>query len=352
MPELPIDHDTLFKELITTLFFEFLEFFAPQIAAAIDRNSAEFLDKEMLSDLVLGDENEVDILVKVKIAGQESFVLIHIENQSSSRSNFRARMFDYFTRIRAKFSLPVYPIALFSFDKPLREEPNTYTETTFGLQVLRFEFRSIQLNRLKWRDYAGSNNPMATALMVKMQVAPEDHYKIRMESIRLFATLKLDARKQQTIDRFMRNYLRLTAEDMILLRREIEKTMPEAKQRKYLEVMNEWEELGKMIGLEQGIALGTEQGIALGTEQGIALGTEQGIVLGTEKGIETGLREGEARMILRLLRRKFGEIDENFQYSIFSLSTGELENLAEALLDFQTLENLHLWLTENTHNVG
>ena len=62
MPELPIDHDTLFKELITTLFFEFLEFFAPQIAAAIDRNSAEFLDKEMLSDLVLGDENEVDIL--------------------------------------------------------------------------------------------------------------------------------------------------------------------------------------------------------------------------------------------------------------------------------------------------
>ncbi len=211
MPELPIDHDTLFKELITMLFFDFLEFFTPQIAAEIDRNSTEFLDKELLSDLVLGDENEVDILVKVKIAGEASFVLIHIENQSSSRSNFSARMFDYFTRIRAKFSLPVYPIALFSFDKPLREEPNTYVETTFGLQVVRFEFQSIQLNRLNWRNYAGSNNPIATALMVKMRVASEDRFRIRMECLRLFVTLKLDALTPPRLALFLRRYLRLPA---------------------------------------------------------------------------------------------------------------------------------------------
>ncbi len=136
--------------------------------------------------------------------------------------------------------------------------------------------------------------------------------------------------------------------------------MPEAKQREYFEVTNEWEELGKMIGLEQGIekgialgtekgiALGTEKGIALGTEKGIALGTEKGIALGTEKGIETGLREGEVRLALRQLRSKFGELQETLQQAILSLSTTELENLGEALLDFQTLGNLHLWLTENT----
>ncbi len=150
MPELPLDYDRLFKELITLLFIEFLELFAPQIASAIDWDSIEFLDKELLSDLVLGDENEIDILVKVKIAEKEVFVLIHIEFQSKPQRRFAERRFDYFTRIRAKFSLRVYPIALFSFDAPLRQEPDTDDETTCGMAVVRFQ--SITRRQAKRRQ--------------------------------------------------------------------------------------------------------------------------------------------------------------------------------------------------------
>ena len=39
-------------------------------------------------------------------------------------------MFGYFARLHGKYDLPVYPIALFSYDAPQRPEPNRYRETS------------------------------------------------------------------------------------------------------------------------------------------------------------------------------------------------------------------------------
>ncbi|HYM00267.1 MAG TPA: flagellar assembly protein H, partial [Blastocatellia bacterium] len=41
-----IDHDRLFKELISTFFIEFLDLFLPEVCSYIDAGSLEFLDKE------------------------------------------------------------------------------------------------------------------------------------------------------------------------------------------------------------------------------------------------------------------------------------------------------------------
>lgn len=46
-----IDHDRLFKELLTTFFVEFLELFLPQVAKVIDRDSVSFLPQEYFADL-------------------------------------------------------------------------------------------------------------------------------------------------------------------------------------------------------------------------------------------------------------------------------------------------------------
>ena len=138
-----IDHDRLFKNLITLLLVEFLELFAPQIAAAIDRDSIEFIDKEVFSELMPGKENQADVLVKVKIADEAGFVLIHTENQSKPEADFPARMFDYFKKFDTKFSLPIYPIAIFSFDAPKRAEPFVYSRVVFGLEVIRYQFQPI-----------------------------------------------------------------------------------------------------------------------------------------------------------------------------------------------------------------
>ena len=61
-----ISHDLLFKQLITTFFYEFLELFVPKMAIHIDPESIEFLDKETFLNLKLGEVREADIIVKCK----------------------------------------------------------------------------------------------------------------------------------------------------------------------------------------------------------------------------------------------------------------------------------------------
>ena len=55
-------------------------------------------------------------------------------------------------------------------------------------------------------------------------------------------------------------------------------------------------------------------------------------------------QEGELSLILRQLNRKVGELSQEIRQRIEALSLEELENLAEALLDFTSMNDLHVWL--------
>ncbi|MDH6097664.1 Rpn family recombination-promoting nuclease/putative transposase, partial [Anabaenopsis sp. FSS-46] len=77
-----IDHDRLFKELISTFFVEFLELFLPQVVREIDRESIQFLPQEVFNDVTSGDKKEIDLLAQVRYQQQETYFLIHVENQS------------------------------------------------------------------------------------------------------------------------------------------------------------------------------------------------------------------------------------------------------------------------------
>jgi len=74
-----IDHDRLFKELITTFFVEFLELFLPHVADAIDRTSIRFLPQEYFADLTSGEDQIVDLLAEVQLAEETMGFLIHLE---------------------------------------------------------------------------------------------------------------------------------------------------------------------------------------------------------------------------------------------------------------------------------
>jgi predicted transposase YdaD len=70
-----------------------------------------------------------------------------------------------------------------------------------------------------------------------------------------------------------------------------------------------------------------------------------------QKGVQQGKQEGkqeEARsLVLRLLTRRFGAVDQELQEQIGTLSVAQLEELGEALLDFQTVTDLVVWLDEH-----
>ncbi len=63
-----------------------------------------------------------------------------------------------------------------------------------------------------------------------------------------------------------------------------------------------------------------------------------------QEGKEEGEQQGEAKLVLRQLQRRFGEIPQNIEETIRELSVERLESLGVALLDFEGIEDLVSWL--------
>jgi hypothetical protein len=251
MEEEATDHDRLFKELLTTFFVEFIQAFLPDVAAYLDPDSLEFLDKEIFIDVTQGKRYESDIVVKARFQGRETFFLLIVENQSTPQTFFPRRMFGYFARFYEKFDLPIYPVVIYSFDKPRRLQPGKHEIAFPGFVVNRFQFRVIQLNRLKWRDYVATPNPVATALMSKMQIARRDRVKVKVQCLRLIATLRLDPARSQLIAGFVRTYLQMTRPELVELQREVG-LLPREELNTMMTLTNEWIELGEEKGIEKG----------------------------------------------------------------------------------------------------
>ena len=107
--------DNPWKDAIESYFQDFIAFFFPQIQAEIDWSHApEFLDTELqqvVRDAELG-KRLADKLVKVwSREGAETWVLVHIEVQSSEEADFAKRMFVYNYRLRDRYNRSVTSLA-------------------------------------------------------------------------------------------------------------------------------------------------------------------------------------------------------------------------------------------------
>jgi len=225
-----MDHDSLYKKLLTVFFLEFVESFLPGPAKYIDPSSIEFLDKETFAGIRPRRRREMDLVVKVRFKdSQQAFFLIHVEHQSTSPADFPHRMFRYFIRLTEKYNLPVYPVVIFSHDKPDTLVPETYEVAFPDKTVLQFNYTAIQLNRLPWRKFVAQPNPVATALMTRMQIREADRPKVKAECLRLLVTLKLTPDKAELIYVFIENYLKLNADENRIYEREISKLVDQEK---------------------------------------------------------------------------------------------------------------------------
>jgi predicted transposase YdaD len=305
------DHDRLFKELIRTLFVEFVDLFLPGVTAYLESSSLEFLDKEVFTDIASGESHEADLAVKAKFQGRDSYFLVHVEHQASAEAEFGRRMFRYFARFYERHALPVYPVVVFSYDAPHRAEPTSHAVEFPDFRVLEFNYRVIQLNRLNWRDYVTHENPVAAALMAKMKVAPRERRRVKFECLRLMLTLKLDRARMKLITVFVDTYLQLSEEDQQWVGTEVKKLDP-AKGEEVMELMTNSERIGLEKGLRQGMAQGSHQ--------------------------------EAAKLVLKLLKRQVSQVEPETEARVAALPVEKLEDLAEALLDFSKPQQLADWL--------
>ncbi|MEO1299104.1 MAG: DUF2887 domain-containing protein, partial [Cyanobacteria bacterium J06636_16] len=66
-----------------------------------------------------------------------------------------------------------------------------------------------------------------------------------------------------------------------------------------------------------------------------------------QEGREEGREEEAKSLILRQLTRKLGELPEDVREQVGQLELEVLEELGEALFDFERMENLRVWLAQS-----
>ena len=244
----------------------------------------------------------MDLIAQAKFQGRDTFFLIHVESQARRESDFPRRMFRYFARLHEKFDLPIYPVALFSYDAPATPEPEAYEITFPNRQVLSFNFHTIQLNRLNWRDFVRKPNPVAAALMTKMRIAKEDRPRVKLECLRLIVTMKLNPAKSALIAEFMARYLDLSQMEVEVYNKEVA-SLNSPERTEVMAVMNEW--------------------------------------------VAEAVHKNAKLTAVRLLQRHVGSLTPEFHSAIDQLSIDDLNELALAAVDFKDIAEAQAWVAQH-----
>jgi hypothetical protein len=142
--------------------------------------------------------------------------------------------------------------------------------------------------------------------MSRMRVAPAERPHVKLECLRLLATLRLDRAKARFIASFIDTYLNLRGKERRLFAEELH-AMPAHEKEDVMEFTTSWHKEGRKEGRQEGIA----------------------------------------SIVLRLLGRRFGDVPKALAERISKLPVKKLEPLAEDLLDFQSLADLEQWLARS-----
>ncbi|NHC42816.1 transposase [Bacillus sp. MM2020_1] len=245
-----IDHDRLFKELLSTFFEEFILLFFPNAYEEIDFHDFRFLSEEIVTDVTEGEKYRLDLLVETKLKGKEGLIVIHVESQAQHQHNFNERMFIYFGRLYEKYRRKILPIAIFSHDSK-RTEPDSFSMDFPFLQVVNFQFFTIHLKKENWRNYLRQDNPVAAALLSKMGYTKREKTEVKVEFLFMLLRLKLDPAKQTLIMGLFDTYLQLTEEEEQKVIEEV-REMSAKEADKVMDIINSYERRGRELGNQEG----------------------------------------------------------------------------------------------------
>ncbi|NET47049.1 Rpn family recombination-promoting nuclease/putative transposase [Okeania sp. SIO2B3] len=114
------------------------------------------------------------------------------------------------------------------------------------------------------------------------------------------------------------------------------------------ENLREVSEIEKALNVANKINMTAEE-LDIVERRGIAMQDERGRITyaeqqGEQRGEQKGQQKGRAQLIIRQLKKRFGEIPEAIISQIEDLSVEDLDNLGEDFLDFNNLEDLLSWL--------
>ncbi|WP_366557722.1 Rpn family recombination-promoting nuclease/putative transposase [Okeania sp. SIO1I7] len=114
------------------------------------------------------------------------------------------------------------------------------------------------------------------------------------------------------------------------------------------------ENLGEVSEIERALNIAnrinmTIEELDIVERRAIAIQDERGrIIYAEEQGEEKGRLKQAIALVMRLLKKRFGEIPTKINNQIENWVIEDLEMLTEDILDFNSLEDLESWLQENS----
>jgi hypothetical protein len=179
---------------------------------------------------------------------------------------------------------------------------------------MRVKFDVIDLARMDAAESVTKPNPALLALASRMRFDPSRRVRLTRDFFISLASISLNHEDLQLVAGFFSGYQPLSDGEALQLEEEMSKVMPDMAREKVIKWDNPLSRIGELRGLD------------LGRREGRKL--------------------GEAELVLKLLRRRFGALTGEQKQSIRGLELRGIESLGEALLDFRTRADLDRWLEE------
>ena len=291
------DHDQRFKELLREFFVEFMELFFPKYAAQLDVHSPEWLDKELFVDPPGGERRELDLVAKVRrIPAElgEEIVLIHVEIESGdSATSLDERFPEYYRALRRRYGSEVLPLAVFLKVGFEGLGVRVLEDTVLGEWVTRMRYWYIGLPELDGRQYLGSGNWLGVGLSPLMKAPPGGRAKLTADAQEKAVRCPQEARRYLLLE-CIQAYAPLTEQerlDLVSLLRT--------------------PEFAGAFAMNKTVR-------------------------------EEGREEGERGLVRRILQRRFGVLNEPALRRLEQHPVDQLDELAIAAMNAQSLKDLGL----------
>jgi hypothetical protein len=225
------------------------------------------LDKELQQIAPQSDTGArtVDKLVDVRLrSGETKWLLIHLEIQSQSKSDFAERMFVYFYRIRDKYNRALVSLAVLADDDE-KWRPQRFHEEMFGCRI-EFQFPTVKLLDFVDRtdELEQSENHFATVILAHLMTMrtagnPQDRCKWKLRLLRPMYARGLSSEDVRALFRVIDWMMDLPANIAIVFDSELQKI----EQEYHMPYVTSIERRALQQGIEQGI----EQGVVAGQIQ-------------------------------------------------------------------------------------
>jgi hypothetical protein len=303
------DYDSPWKIALEEYFEEFMALFFPVAHAEIDwSRPVEFLDKELQQVALEAETGRryADKLAKVwKNSGEPSWVLAHIEVQGQPEEAFDRRVYTYNHRLFDRDNLLVASFAVLTDDND-HWRPGQFRYELWGCEV-NFKFPTVKLFDYadRWVELEASDNPFAVVVMAHLKTRETQHNPNHRQFWKYYLIRHLYDRgygRQNILNlfRFIDWMMRLPDD----LEREFEQQIAQLEAERHMQYLSTWERFAMQKGREEG----------------------------REEG-----REALTRLLIRLLTHRFGEVSEQLQTRLRTLTLEQTEVLVNQALTSPSL---------------